>query len=148
MALTVEEKRERSKLRMRRRRLEAGGPLVNCPDEPCARCGEAPRDISSYCYPCHNKNGHESREKKGGARDYHLRARYGMTEEEVNGLIEKQNGICPICQAEPNSWHVDHDHDTGVVRGVLCHHCNTALGNFRDDVKLLERAIAHLRGEL
>jgi len=121
---------------------------IICPDKPCARCGEASRDISCYCYPCHNKNGKESKVRNGGSRDYHLRRRYGLTEEEVDGLIEKQQGVCSICQSMPDKWHVDHDHDTGVVRGVLCHHCNTALGNFRDDVKLLERAIAHLRGEL
>jgi hypothetical protein len=145
---TVEEKREASKLRMRLRRAKADGPIVNCPDRPCARCGEAPRDISSYCYSCHNKNGYESKEQNGGYRNYHLRLRYGITAEEVDRLIEKQNGVCPICQTEPNRWHVDHDHATGEVRGMLCHHCNTALGNLRDDVKRLERAIAHLRGEL
>ena len=79
--------------------------------------------------------------------------RYGLSIEDYNALLEAQGGLCAICgQAETMkrggvTWDlsVDHDHDTGVVRGLLCIACNHGLGRFRDDPRLLEAAIAYLR---
>lgn len=64
-------------------------------------------------------------------------------------LLEKQGYMCAICgrdlsEAQPRHSVVDHDHDTGVVRGVLCHNCNTGIGRFSDNVELLEKAIEYL----
>jgi len=106
----------------------------------------------AYCRPCHNKNCQESLRRNGGSRNYHFRRRYGITGADADALIEQQGGICPLCQEVPrdklkNKWHVDHDHETGRIRGMLCHHCNTALGNFRDDVKILARAIKYLENK-
>lgn len=67
---------------------------------------------------------------------------------DVGALLEKQGGGCGICgDTEPTTkrpWHIDHDHETGKVRGVLCHHCNVGIGNLRDDPELLRAAIAWL----
>ena len=52
----------------------------------------------------------------------------------------KQGGACLICE-KPDPEHVDHDHETGKVRGILCFNCNQGLGNFRDDVRSLIRAV-------
>lgn len=86
-----------------------------------------------------------------GGDDYHrrtmLRAKYGLSMEEYAALLERQHGVCAICGQPPNEGgvlHVDHDHTTGVVRGLLCPPCNTGLGNFRDDQRLLRRAIRYL----
>jgi len=46
-------------------------------------------------------------------------------------MIEAQGGTCAVCPGPPQ--HVDHDHETGEVRGILCSNCNQALGNVRDD---------------
>lgn len=67
---------------------------------------------------------------------------YGIDAEKVKSLLEKQGGVCAICGDEPNS--VDHDHETGVVRGVLCKRCNSGLGQFKDSVGFLLNAVAYL----
>lgn len=62
---------------------------------------------------------------------------------------------CPLCkrtledlkksgQKKMSSWVLDHDHITGEFRGYLCHHCNTGLGNFKDDLSILNRAKKYL----
>lgn len=71
---------------------------------------------------------------------------YRWTEAEYEALYEKQRGLCAICR-EPEgtrAFHIDHDHDTGVVRGLLCFQCNIMLGGAKDDTKLLRAAIAYL----
>lgn len=62
-----------------------------------------------------------------------------------NTLLELQDGLCAICGV-PNPEHVDHDHRTGAVRGILCFNCNGGLGQFRDNIAHLERAITYLKG--
>jgi hypothetical protein len=75
--------------------------------------------------------------------------RYGLTVEEYKVLLAAQEGICAICGGPPTgmgkSYHVDHDHETGVVRGLLCSNCNTALGLLGDDPARLAVAINYLR---
>lgn len=78
----------------------------------------------------------------------YLRTRYGITIEEWNEMFEKQGGFCAICgnhySTNRHGLQVDHNHKTGKVRGLLCHHCNTGIGNLRDDVRILEKAIVYL----
>jgi len=81
----------------------------------------------------------------GGSRHYHLKRRYGIGADEVEALIAAQGGVCAVCgTAKPE--HVDHDHLTGRVRGVLCFNCNGGLGQFRDRVDVLKKAITYLEG--
>ena len=54
-------------------------------------------------------------------------------------MLEAQGGTCAICQSAP-AEHVDHDHDTGAVRALLCFNCNGGLGQFRDDPAVLRAA--------
>jgi hypothetical protein len=75
----------------------------------------------------------------------HLAASYGLDQDEVVALLESQHGLCAICVARP-AIHVDHDHATGAVRGMLCFRCNAALGQFDDAVDRLHRAADYLQG--
>ena len=70
-------------------------------------------------------------------------------------MYEQQNGVCAICgkpetkvqygKIQPLT--VDHNHETGKVRGLLCFNCNIAIGKLKDDIVLLEKAIDYLKGE-
>jgi hypothetical protein len=74
-----------------------------------------------------------------------MKRKYGLTIEDWNILVEQQNGLCGICREKPPEC-VDHDHVTGMVRGLLCKWCNSNLGAFGDNIEGLERAIAYLKG--
>lgn len=68
-----------------------------------------------------------------------------MTEAERDELIASQMGVCLVCLSAP-AVHVDHDHETGKVRGVLCFSCNAALGQFKDRPDVIRRAAAYVEG--
>ena len=78
----------------------------------------------------------------------HLRAKYGLTPADYDRMLAGQGGGCAIC-AEPapdgQSLHVDHCHDTGRVRGLLCFNCNAGLGMFDHDGARLDAAATYLR---
>lgn len=70
---------------------------------------------------------------------------YGMSIDRYKSLLAQQSGVCAICQTAADAFVVDHDHDSGLVRGLLCHRCNTGLGNFRDSIDTLSRAVSYLK---
>lgn len=74
---------------------------------------------------------------------------YGIGIEEYKSMQTQQKGRCWICQVEEKdltkTLHIDHDHKTGKIRGLLCNSCNRGLGFFKDEPVLLERAITYLR---
>jgi hypothetical protein len=114
-------------------------PLDEFPKNRRTRTGRA-----VYCKPCHNRRGCETRERLyGGSRHYHLVRRYGVSAAAVEAMIVAQGGVCAICGG-PDPVHVDHDHVTGRIRGVLCFNCNGGLGQFKDDISSLRVAIAYL----
>jgi hypothetical protein len=82
-----------------------------------------------------------------------LKWKYGITLEDYNSLLEKQNGCCAICGTEENgvhgerrswNWSVDHCHKTGSVRGLLCNQCNRGLGMLGDTKEALQKALKYL----
>jgi hypothetical protein len=87
-------------------------------------------------------------ERKRRMRDAYYRRTFGISADEVDRLIAAQGGVCAICGTTPEreaSWHVDHCHQSGRVRGVLCLNCNQGLGKLGESPELLERAAAYLR---
>tara|TARA_R110002153_G_scaffold74070_1_gene192876 strand:+ start:1468 stop:1848 length:381 start_codon:yes stop_codon:yes gene_type:complete len=78
-----------------------------------------------------------------------LQRDFGITQADFLEMSEKQGHVCAICKQPETSkkkknLSVDHNHDTGVVRGLLCNGCNTALGLFKDDAANLAKAIFYL----
>ena len=87
-------------------------------------------------------------------RDYQRSWSYNITLDELHELEKLHRGLCGLCGDKPSikgkdnrthSLHVDHDHQTGKVRGLLCQKCNLALGYLRDSPDLAEKAAAYLR---
>ena len=90
-------------------------------------------------------------------RKYTLKAAYGITPEEYDAMYERQEGRCAICGDLKDSWQpgmgvegrsrflvVDHDHNTGRVRGLLCTRCNVGIGQFREDPVIMHAAILYV----
>ena len=100
--------------------------------------------IWSYCKPCHNSVVAENRQKNhGDARSFWLNRRYRVDAAQVSWMILQQGGVCALCgTGKPE--HVDHDHRTKRIRGILCFNCNRGLGKFGDDVGLMSRAADYL----
>lgn len=71
-------------------------------------------------------------------------SRYDLSEKEFFALVEQFNGKCGICK-DRDFEAIDHDHETGQVRGLLCNQCNMSLGGFKDNIEVLEAAIAYLK---
>ena len=85
---------------------------------------------------------------ENGGRDAHLRRTFGISAAEFDAMLAVQGGCCAVCGVEQTTdgraFRVDHDHETGRVRGLLCHSCNVAIGLLKDDVVVLAQAIAYL----
>jgi hypothetical protein len=81
-------------------------------------------------------------------RDAYYRRTYGVSADDVDAMLAAQGGGCAICGRVPErlaSLHLDHDHEHGHLRGLLCNGCNQGLGLFRDDPELLVGAARYLR---
>ncbi len=80
-----------------------------------------------------------------------LKKNYDLTLEQYNELLEQQNHCCLICHVHQSKLRrklaVDHSHKSGKIRGLLCTKCNTILGTFDDNIKLLESAIYYLKAK-
>lgn len=81
-------------------------------------------------------------------------ARFGLTPEQYQEMLDAQGGVCAICERPERcrdsrngrikAFAVDHDHDTGAVRGLLCQNCNKGIGNLGDSADTLIAAAAYL----
>ncbi len=116
----------------------------------------ATRDrLRHECRTCRSKQltayrsqGPAFREPPENKRSHHLRRNYGITVGDYEAKLRSQGGGCAICGSLCTSGRrlaVDHDHTTGVLRGLLCMHHNQGLGKFQDNPELLDRAAAYLR---
>lgn len=125
----------------------------------CPTCGEE-KPIENF-YPqkrqCRICIRDHQRRFRAARPDYHhgrnLKQRYGISVDEYETLIANQNNACPICEVEiPDTIGykgkrpsvVDHNHETGEVRGILCSMCNLVLGHARENTDILYRAIVYL----
>lgn len=119
--------------------------------------------VSTYCKPCqleyqrlryHAPESYERnkmdrniylKNRKDSTRKWYLKTTYGLTPEEYQALYDKTDGKCYICLEEKDYYlHVDHNHSTGKVRGLLCNHCNRGIGMLRENINTLKSAIEYL----
>lgn len=81
-----------------------------------------------------------------------VKRKYGITKEEYFKLLERQSGVCAICGREDHEHYdnfaIDHDHETGEIRGLLCRSCNLLVGYAKDDPYLLLSAAEYLSQEV
>lgn len=81
-------------------------------------------------------------------RAWRIKKSYGVTTDQYNHMMVMQSDRCAICLTDEKPrygyWHIDHDHQTGKVRGLLCEHCNHGLGKFSDDADNMRAAIKYL----
>jgi len=95
--------------------------------------------LESICKKCKKKHREQPRVKRREQykrRRRHLKTKYGISLEDFNEIFEKQGGKCAICGTKDpggrhGTFHVDHNHDTGVVRGLLCYRCNVELPHIK-----------------
>ncbi len=127
--------------------------MPKCTDvKYCSVCHK-PKKLKEFFKAPNNKTGYEGKCKECrhvSARPKQLMARYGITHEQYEDMLEKQGGVCAICETfelrkDSRYLVVDHCHTTNEIRGVLCHKCNTALGLFNDKEELLLKAIEYLK---
>ena len=134
--------------------IRAASPVCSCHEEPMYWHKDQRRTEDGY-WVCSRRNREQAQEwrtrnpqkVRSISRIANLR-RYGLTPEQYENLLDAQGGGCRICgkAAEKNGrvLAVDHDHDTGVVRSLLCDNCNTALGQLEEDPKRFRAAVAYL----
>lgn len=99
------------------------------------------------CLACKRENGAKYREQNREKVNLKNRVgRYRISVDDYHGLMAAQNERCAICGAKIDfkSCHIDHDHVTGEVRGMLCASCNTGIGLFKDSPELLMNAAKYL----
>ena len=125
----------------------------------CSKCGEEKptNDFYPYRPACKVCLRAAQRRQRAARPNYHrasnLKQRYGISLDEYHSIIANQNFACPICQVEISETLgykgkrlvvVDHNHDTGEVRGILCWSCNLMLGHARESTDILYKAIVYL----
>ena len=127
---------------------------------PVAKCHtERPAFAKGLCRKCYDAEYYaankEAVKRKGRAwanrnpnkmRNAKIKNLYGIDNEIYAARFKAQDGACKICgESKTTILHIDHNHKTGQVRGLLCGNCNRGLGLFKEDIKRLETAIRYLR---
>ncbi len=123
-------------------------------DGHCFYCKECNKSKTRSYYASLDKTAEKARGKSraedGEYRNYQYMKKYGITLADYNELLEAQGGKCAICGItreecnDKRALPVDHDHETGQVRGILCHSCNRAIGLLKDSPKNLRQAADYL----
>lgn len=105
-------------------------------------CRKSSKDgLQHYCIECSNKL------IRKRIINYKLKSLYTMDSEEFNKILESQNGCCAICKMPKyyKNFSIDHNHETGELRGLLCISCNSILGFANDDIEILQKAVEYLK---
>lgn len=116
----------------------------------CKVCPPRPKPLPAP-YPgprCHKHHHEKRREDRKRAAENREAKLYGLEPGDYETVLEVQGGTCPICLrakgSERKRLAKDHDHRSGLFRGLLCSNCNDLLGDARDDIAFFYRAILYL----
>jgi hypothetical protein len=95
------------------------------------------------------KRKHNKGIKPSVRREQALKHKFNITQDDYEKMLQSQDGLCRICHKESNNkvqkhFHVDHNHETGKIRGLLCNKCNMGLGMFNDNKDLIKKAMDYL----
>jgi CRISPR/Cas system-associated protein Cas10 (large subunit of type III CRISPR-Cas system) len=145
------------KAECQRERKRANKPYVRVdhPERDCEQCGSAFKPTKSSNLFCKKQRCVASRNRAKDARraeklradfnpsDIYLGKRYGITSKDRDTMLNAAGHACEIC-GRRDALVVDHDHNTGELRGILCRVCNLAIGNLGDTIESVERAVAYL----
>lgn len=118
------------------------------PNGRMARCKDCKRQALNEWRRLTGHDAKRYRKNREAELERHLISKYGITMDKYDAMFADQCGRCAICRAAHNGkrrFDVDHDHDSGEVRGLLCTSCNRMLGHARDSIITLRRAIAYLQ---
>lgn len=121
------------------------------PEHEYFRNSKSKDGLQHYCKKCHYASKKEHYKKKSVRDRYkhnQLRFKYGIGINEYNKMLAEQNGKCAICDGVNHNrkkLSVDHCHETGKIRGLLCEKCNSVLGWAKDSTLVLQNAISYLK---
>ena len=147
------------KIHLKEKRFKESGSL-----RTCRKCGVKANTVDelslfvkskngkfgrfNFCKSCHSTS--ESNKLHNNALIRRV-GKFGITVDTYHSMIESQNNCCAICNKHKddftgrgNSFHIDHCHESGKVRGLLCSNCNTGLGQFKDNINSMKSAIQYL----
>lgn len=103
------------------------------------------RIVNQKCKSCYKEFYTGSKEKKLQRKNRRLKRVYGIDLQQYQTLFNEQFGLCACCRLESKlTLHVDHDHATGKIRGLLCYNCNIAIGYLREDLNRIYKVIDYL----
>ena len=116
--------------------------------------GRSKKCRRNKCHTCRRKDEAKRYEENPGvkqrmklaAKVSSYKREYGISIDDFNQMLIKQNKHCKICNQEMIKPNIDHCHNSGKVRGLLCWNCNIALGYFKDNIENLKSAIKYLGG--
>lgn len=115
----------------------------NYPNDKRNKDGKA-----AQCKSCVNMQSRIYYKKNPIVKNERLMRQYGINLQKYNELFSKQSGSCALCKKHQSdlkiALSVDHNHETGHVRGLLCSNCNLLLGHAKDNVEVLKEAISYL----
>ena len=106
-------------------------PRIKAVKKMCVEHPEREAEVRFMCRTCYN-------------RSLRIKKRFGITMEELAVFCQSQGGRCVLCGATEKLV-LDHNHETGKLRGLLCGHCNSMIGFARDNIVVLEKAIIYIR---
>lgn len=136
----------------------SGIEAASVASKSCSKCGaykplteyhassKAKDGKASWCKACANSIYRANRKRNYRPEDkrkWQIKTRYGMTIEQVNSMYAAQDGKCAVCKIKIEKFHIDHNHNTGAVRGLLCHRCNVRIGGW-DDLGWLSSALRYM----